>query len=48
MCAQSRASLGPNRVNNGVIGPLALGPLHPTNLTSVLRVGNSRLCQKLP
>jgi hypothetical protein len=28
-----------------VIGPLALGPLHLSNLTSVIRVGTSRLCQ---
>jgi hypothetical protein len=28
-----------------VIGPLALGLLHPSYPTSVLRVGTSRLCR---
>jgi hypothetical protein len=31
-------------VNNGVIGPLALGPLHPNDPTLLVYVATSRLC----
>jgi hypothetical protein len=34
-----------SQVNNGITGPLALGPLRLSHLTSVMRVGTSRLCR---